>query len=56
MPANDVRDLLKGAALYRACQAEIRLMDLSSLAAGKESDLVDGAFCAGFVKGFTKKE
>ena len=55
-PTDGARDVLKGAALYHACQAEVRLMDLPSLTAGKEPDLIDGAFCAGFINGFTGME
>ena len=47
------RDLLKGSALLRTCQAEARLMDLPSLTRATRPDLIDGAYCVGFLNGFT---
>ena len=47
------REMLKGAALYRSCQAEVRLMDLPSVKTASQADLVEGSFCVGFVHGFT---
>ena len=47
------REIVKGAALYKSCQAEVRLMELPDLSQGTEPDLIDGSFCVGFVNGFT---
>ncbi len=53
-PTDDAsRELNKGAALYRTCRAEIRLMDLPSLAVATERDLIDGSYCVGYLNGFT---
>ena len=47
------REIVKGAALYRSCQAEVRLMELPDVSHATQPDLIDGAFCVGFVNGFT---
>ena len=52
-PADAGRELFKGAALYRTCQAEMRLMELPSLSAARQPDLIDGSYCVGFLNGFT---
>ena len=52
-PAPDpVRELSKGSALYRVCQAEIRLMNLPSLTKASQSDLLNGSYCVGYLNGF----
>ena len=52
-PAGDpVRELSKGSALYRVCQAEIRLMDLPSLTKASQSDLLNGSYCVGYFNAF----
>ena len=52
-PDEAVREITKGSALLRSCQAEIRLMELPSIAQASQPDLVDGTFCVGFVNGYT---
>ena len=47
------RDVVKGAALYKSCQAEVRLIDLPDISQATQPDLIDGSFCVGFVNGFT---
>ncbi len=46
-------ELFKGSALFHSCQAEVRLMDLRSLSAATQPDLIDGSYCVGFINGFT---
>lgn len=47
------REIVKGAALYKSCQAEMRLMEAKDLSQATQPDLIDGSFCVGFVNGFT---
>ena len=50
--ADPVAELSKGSALYRVCQAEVRLMDLPSLDKASQSDLLNGSYCVGYMNGF----
>lgn len=50
--ADAVAELSRGSALYRVCQAEVRLMDLPSLTQAKQSDLLNGSYCVGYVNGY----
>ena len=56
LPTKDVNSelsqLSKGSALYRVCQAEVRLMDLPSLVSAASSDLLNGSYCVGYLNGF----
>jgi hypothetical protein len=45
-------DTSKGASLLRGCQAEVRLMELNSLADAPQMDLINGAYCIGYLNGF----
>ena len=47
------REIVKGSALYKSCQAEVRLIDLPDISQATQPDLIDGSFCVGFVNGFT---
>ena len=51
--ADTLSEISKGSALFRGCQAEIRLMKLPGLKKARESDLLNGAFCIGYLNGFT---
>ncbi len=51
--ADPVAELSKGSALYRVCQAEVRVMDLPSVNEASQSDLLDGSYCIGYLNGFT---
>lgn len=42
----------KGAALYRGCQAELRLMEPGALSQASQGDLVNGTYCVGYLTGF----
>ena len=46
-------DPSKGASLFRGCQAEVRLMGLGSLEDAPPIDLINGAYCVGYLNGFT---
>lgn len=46
-------DTTRGASLLRGCQAEMRLMALDSLTEASQSDLINGAYCVGYLNGFT---
>ncbi len=48
----ELSKLARGAALYRVCQAEVRLMDLPSLVSADSSDLLNGSYCVGYLNGF----
>ncbi|MGI4827814.1 MAG: Rap1a/Tai family immunity protein [Janthinobacterium lividum] len=50
--ADAVAELSRGSALYRVCQAEVRLMDLPNLSHATQSDLLNGAYCVGYLNGF----
>ena len=50
--ADAIAELSRGSALYRVCQAEVRLMDLPDLSKATQSDLLNGAYCVGYVNGF----
>ena len=52
-PDEAVREITKGSALLRSCQAEIRLMELPSISQATQPDLIEGTFCVGFVNGYT---
>ncbi len=52
-PGDANLELFKGSALYRSCQAEVRLMDLPSLSTATQPELIDGSYCVGFLNGFT---
>ena len=52
-PVDATREIVKGAALYKSCQAEVRLMELPDISQATQPDLIDGSFCVGFVNGFT---
>ena len=47
------REIVKGSALYKSCQAEVRLMELPDISQATQPDLINGSFCVGFVNGFT---
>ncbi|HLI78130.1 MAG TPA: Rap1a/Tai family immunity protein [Acidobacteriaceae bacterium] len=51
--ADPAPDPSKGAALLRGCQAEVRLMELPSLSSAEPIDLINGAYCVGYLNGFT---
>jgi hypothetical protein len=46
------QDTSKGASLMRGCQAEMRLMQLASLEEAPQLDLINGAYCIGYLNGF----
>ena len=50
--AGAVAEMSKGSALYRVCQAEVRLMDLPDLRKATQSDLLNGAYCVGYLNGY----
>ena len=50
--ADDPGEMTKGAALYRVCQAEVRLMDMPTLTKATQSDLLNGSYCVGYLNGF----
>ena len=50
--ADPVAELSKGSALYRVCQAEVRLMNLPSLTEATQSDLLNGSYCVGYLNGY----
>ena len=50
--ADMVAELSKGSGLYRVCQAEVRLMELPSLAQATQSDLLNGSYCIGYLNGY----
>ena len=53
LPAADsVTEVSRGSGLHRACQAEVRLMELPSLTKATQSDLLNGSYCVGYVNGF----
>ena len=52
-PDEAVREITKGSALLRSCQAEIRLMELPSISQATQPDLIDGTFCEGFDNAYT---
>ena len=45
-------DPAKGGALLRGCQAEVRLMALPSLDDALPLDLINGAYCIGYLNGY----
>lgn len=45
-------DVAKGAALLHGCQAELRLSQPEALQHAEQGDLVNGAYCVGYVNGF----
>ena len=45
-------DTTKGASLVRGCQAEVRLMQFTSLEDAPQLDLINGAYCIGYLNGF----
>ena len=46
-------DPSKGVSLFRGCQAEMRLMALGALEEAPPIDLINGAYCIGYLNGFT---
>ena len=50
--ADAISELSRGSALYRVCQAEVRLMNLPSLVSAASSDLLNGSYCVGYLNGF----
>lgn len=50
--ADSGQDITRGAALLRGCQAELRLMQPGVLPAAAQGDLVNGAYCVGYLNGF----
>ena len=46
------QDITKGASLLRVCKAELRLMQPDGLQTADPGDLVNGAYCVGYVNGF----
>jgi hypothetical protein len=52
-PADTSPEISKGAALVRGCQAELRLMALPSFEGVTQGDLIQGAYCVGYLNGFT---
>ena len=45
-------ELSKGSALYRVCQAEVRVMDQGSVRDGDGSDILNGSYCVGYMNGY----
>lgn len=52
LPADASQDPAKGSSLLHGCQAERRLMNLPSLDEAPAMDLIDGAYCIGYLNGF----
>ena len=52
LPADAAPDPAKGASLLHECQAELRLIHLPSLDQAPAIDLIDGAYCVGYLNGF----
>ncbi len=51
-PADSSPDPTKGSSLLRGCQAELRLLNLPALDQAPSMDLIDGAYCIGYLNGF----
>ena len=52
LSADTAPDPAKGATLLHGCQAELRLLNLPSLDQAPPIDLIDGAYCIGYLNGF----
>ena len=50
--ADAAPDPSKGSSLLHGCRAEVRLMNLPRLDQAHSVDLIDGAYCSGYLTGF----